>query len=89
MCSEALGNTEKAYASSMNMKEIHTFNLLTNFSYSSSQLETRDIGETVWEWITGFEKLPLGPFQTQDPALQNYFSAFLKASVSPDNWTHG
>lgn len=49
MFSEALGNTEKAYASSMNMKEIHTFNLLTNFSYSSSQLETRDIGETVWE----------------------------------------
>lgn len=39
-CSEALGNTEKVYASSMNMKEIFMLYLLTNFSYSPSQLET-------------------------------------------------
>lgn len=39
-CSEALGNTEKVYASSMNVKEILTLYLSTNFSYFPSQLET-------------------------------------------------
>lgn len=67
-CSEALGNAEKVYASSMNVKEILTLYLLTNFSYSPSQLEIirmfRATEETAQEsvQITGFAKLPLAPF---------------------------